>query len=72
MQRKTVLAKRGMSIDLEFGFFKIERGKTYTDDGTTVFDVYLGAGLEDGSFEIARPGPGTIVVRHPESNTYRR
>jgi hypothetical protein len=72
MRLKTVLAKRGMSIDLEYGLFKIEKGRTYTDDGTTIFDVYVSAGLADGSFEIAKPGPGTIVVSHPESRRRRR
>jgi hypothetical protein len=67
MRSKTVLAKRSMSVDLEYGLFRIEAGKTYTDDGTTVFDVYVSEGLADGSFELAKPGPGTIVVRHPES-----
>jgi hypothetical protein len=52
MRSKTVLA---------------EEGRTYTDDGTTVFDVYVSAGLADGSFEAAKHGPGTIVVSHPES-----
>ena len=70
--RKTVLAKQSMSVDLEYGMFRVEKGKTYTDDGTTVFDVYVSEGLADGSFEVARPGRDTIVVSHPESRKRRR
>jgi hypothetical protein len=72
MKSKTVLAKRSMQIDLEYGMFRIEAGKTYTDDGTTVFDVYLSDGLAQGWFEEARPGPNTITVSHPESRKRRR
>jgi hypothetical protein len=63
---KVVRAKRSMSIDLEYGMFDIEEGKTYVDDETTVFDVYIEAGLRDGSFEEALLGPDTIVVGRPE------
>jgi hypothetical protein len=56
-----------MSVDLEYGMLKIEAGKTYTDDGTTVFDVYIDAGLADGTFEKAQPCSNTIIVSHPES-----
>jgi hypothetical protein len=38
---KVVLAKRSQTIDLEYTMFHIEKGKTYLDDGTTVFDVYI-------------------------------
>jgi hypothetical protein len=72
MRLKTVLAKCGMSIDLEYGFFQIEEGKTYTDDGSTIFDVYVSAGLVDGSFEVARREPETIVVSHPENRKRQR
>jgi hypothetical protein len=72
MRRKTFLAKRSMSIDLEYGMFRIEEGKTYTDDGTTIFDVYVSDGLPKGWFEAARPGPDTIVVCHPESRKRSR
>jgi len=67
MESKTVRANRGMSIDLEYGFFNIEKGRTYTDDGTTIFDEYVSPGLIEVSFEIAKPDAGTIVVSHPES-----
>ena len=69
--RKTVLAKQSKSIDLEYGMFRIEEGKTYTDDGTTVFDVYVHDGLADGTLELAKPGRDTIVVSHPESRRRR-
>jgi hypothetical protein len=63
---KVVRAKRSKSIDLEYGMFDIEEGKTHVDDETTVFASYITAGLEDGSFEEALLGPDTIVVGHPE------
>jgi hypothetical protein len=69
--RKTVLAKQSKSIDLEYGMFRIEQGRTYTDDGTTVFDVYVADGLADGTFELAKPSRDTIVVSHPESRRRR-
>jgi hypothetical protein len=47
--------------------FKIVEGKTYEDDGTTIFDVYINAGLQDGSFERAASRPNTILVHHPEA-----
>src|SRR4029077_6068901 len=62
-----VLARKSQTIDLEYCMFKIVEGKTYEDDGTTVFDVYLGAGLQDESFERAARRPDTILVRHPEA-----
>lgn len=61
---KVVLAKRSQSIDLEYGMFRIEAGRTYLDDGTTIFDVYVAAGLADGSFEPAARRPDTIVVSY--------
>ena len=64
---RVVLANRSMSIDLEYGMFRIEKGKTYLDDETTVFDVYIDAGLKDGTFEVSTRRPDTIVVRHPEA-----
>ena len=48
--------------------FHIEKGKTYVDDGTTVFDAYIDAGLNDGTFEEAQRQPDTIVVTHPHGN----
>jgi len=47
--------------------FEIVEGKTYEDDGTTIFDVYINAGLQDGSFEKAGRRPDTILVHHPEA-----
>jgi hypothetical protein len=61
-----VLARKSQTIDLEYCMFKIVEGKTYEDDGTTIFDVYINAGLQDGSFETAAPRPDTILVHHPE------
>jgi hypothetical protein len=62
MMPKTVLVKQGSTIDLEFTDFKLEEGKTYYDDGTTVFDVYIHAGIEDGSMVAAVRRSDTIVV----------
>ena len=62
-----VLARKSQTIDLEYCMFKIVEGKTYEDDGTTIFDVYINAGLQDGSFEKAHPLPDTILVHHPEA-----
>ncbi len=62
-----VLAKKSMSIDLEYSTFKIVEGKTYEDDGTTVFDVYIAEGLRDGSFEKTGRRPDTILVHHPDA-----
>jgi len=50
-----------MTIDLEYCSFKIVAGKTYEDDGTTIFDVYWTEGLQDGSFERATRRPDTIL-----------
>jgi hypothetical protein len=61
-----VLAKKSKTIDLEYCMFKIE-GKTYEDDGTTIFEVYIYAGLGDGTFEKAIRRPDTILVHHPEA-----
>jgi hypothetical protein len=62
-----VLARKSQTIDLEYCMFKIVEGKTYEDDGTTIFDVYINAGLQDGSFEKAPRLPDTILVHHPEA-----
>jgi hypothetical protein len=62
-----VLARKSMSIDLEYCMFRIEAGKTYEDDGTTVFDVYIDEGLKDGSFENCKRRPDTVLVHHPYS-----
>jgi phosphoribosyl 1,2-cyclic phosphodiesterase len=65
---KVFLAKRSQTIDLEYTMFRIEEGKTYFDDGTTVFDVYIDAGLKDRAFEEAPRRPDTIIVTHPHGN----
>jgi hypothetical protein len=62
-----VLARKSLTIDLEYCMFKIVEGKTYEDDGTTIFDVYINAGLQDGSFEKAARRPDTMLVHHPEA-----
>lgn len=62
-----VLARKSMSIDLEYCQFRIEAGKTYEDDGTTVFDVYIDHGLKDGSFEKCDRRSDTILVHHPDA-----
>ncbi len=68
MPHATWLAKRSLSIDLEYdSSFEIKEGRTYTDDGTTVFGDYIC----DELFEPASPGPGTIVVTHPEPRRSR-
>lgn len=60
---KTVLVKRGSTIDLECcGFFKLEQGKTYYDDGTTVFETYIHGGIADGSLEPAKRQHDTVIV----------
>jgi hypothetical protein len=63
---RVVRANRSMKIDLEYGMFRIEKGKTYVDDETTIFDSYIDAFLEDGTFEEALLGSDTIVVSHPD------
>jgi hypothetical protein len=64
---RVVLAKRSMKIDLEYGIFRIEEGKTYLDNETTVFDAYIDEGLKDGSFEETLARHDTIVVDHPDT-----
>jgi hypothetical protein len=64
---RIVLAKRSMSIDLEFGIYRIDAGKTYLDNETTVFDTYIDDGLKDGTFEETTLRPDTIVVDHPDT-----
>jgi len=59
---KTVLVKRASTIDLEVCMFKLREGRTYYNDGTTVFDVYIEAGIADGSLEEAKRDRDTITV----------
>jgi hypothetical protein len=61
---KVVLVRRGKTIDLEYGMFKLEVGKTYYNDGTTIFDAYISEGIADGSLEPAARRPDTITVTH--------
>ena len=69
MTSKTWRAKRSRSIDLEFdSSFKIIAGKTYTDDGTTVFGDYVC----DELFEPASPVADTVVVSLPQSRKSRQ
>jgi hypothetical protein len=69
MPTKTWRAKRSLSIDLEYDTsYPIAQGKTYTDDGTTIFAEYVC----DELFEPATADPGTIVVSHPEARRSRK
>ena len=69
MSHKTWRAKRSLSIDLEYDTsFPITAGQTYTDDGTTIFGDYVCEEL----FEPGTPGPGTIVISHPEARRSRK
>jgi hypothetical protein len=60
---KTVLVIRGHTIDLECcGIYKLQEGRTYYDDGTTVFDAYIDGGIADGSLVEAKRGRDTITI----------
>jgi hypothetical protein len=60
---KTVLVKQTHIVDLECcGMFRLEAGKTYHDDRTTVLDVYIAGGIAEGWLEEAKRRPNTIVV----------
>lgn len=59
---RTVLAKRAHTVDLEFCMFKLEEGRTYYDDGTTLPSDYIQGGLADGWLEEAKRGRDTITV----------
>jgi hypothetical protein len=59
-----VLAKQSLKLDLEYGTFRIEKGRTYLDDGTTIFDVYR---CEPEWFEETTRRPDTIVISHPHA-----
>jgi hypothetical protein len=58
----TVLALKSRTVDLEFRMLKIEKWRTYYNDGISVFDVYIEEGLKDGSFAGAKRSRDTIVV----------
>ena len=58
----TYRCKRSFSGDLEYTMYDFVAGKTYTDDGTTVMDVYLA-----DYFEPADPDLGTILISHPDA-----
>lgn len=66
-RNRVVLANRSQSIDLEFTTLDIEAGRTYEDDGTTVFESYIVDGLRSGAFELAKRQPDTILVHHPDA-----
>ncbi|MDB5616895.1 hypothetical protein [Tardiphaga sp.] len=69
MPNQTWIAKRSLLIDIDFDSeYPITEGQTYTDDGTTTFGDYVC----DALFAPASPGPGTIVVTHPEARKSRR
>jgi hypothetical protein len=58
-----VLVKKAHTVDLECcGMFKLEKGRTYYDDGTTVFNAYIEGGIANGSLEEARRESNTITV----------
>lgn len=57
-----VYAMRSFTATLETRSVKIEAGKTYYDDGTEIFDVYVKDGLERGWFERCSRRADTIVV----------
>jgi len=42
--------------------FKLEKGRTYYNDGTTVFDAYISSGIADGSLVEAKRDRDTITV----------
>jgi hypothetical protein len=64
----TYRCKQSFSADLEFSMYRFEKGKTYTDDGTTVMDVYTNSG---NWFEPAERDASTITVTHPEARRRR-
>jgi len=66
-QNTIVLALKSQEIDLEYCQFEIETGKTYEDDGTTIFDVYIADGLKNGSFRKVARRADTILVHHPDA-----
>jgi hypothetical protein len=64
---KTVLVKEGRTIDLECcGMFKLQKGRTYYNDGSTIFDVYIEGGVAEGWLEEAARGRDTIIVSADE------
>lgn len=59
----TYRCKQSLEADLEYSTYQFERGRTYTDDGTTIMDVYTAGGR---FFERAEPDASTVTVTHPE------
>ncbi len=59
---KVVLVKQTHVVDLEDQEVTLEEGKTYYNDGTTVFDAYINDGIARGWLEKATRRPDTIVV----------
>ncbi|CCE06523.1 hypothetical protein BRAS3843_1740015 [Bradyrhizobium sp. STM 3843] len=64
----TYLCKKSCSADLEYSMYRFEKGRTYTDDGTTIMDVYTSS---DDWFEPTEPNASTITVTHPEARRRR-
>jgi hypothetical protein len=59
----TVLVIRPYIIDLECcGMFELEKGRTYYNDGTTVFDAYIEGGIASGSLVEAKRDRNTITI----------
>lgn len=64
----TYRCKQSFSADPEFPMYQFEKGKTYTDNDTTVMDVYVNGG---NWFEPAEPDASTITITHPEARRRR-
>jgi hypothetical protein len=64
----TYRCKQSFEADLEYSMYRFEKGRTYTDDGTTVMDVYVSGGKW---FEPAEPDASTITVTYPEARRRR-
>lgn len=59
---KVVLVKQTHVIDLEDQEVTLEEGKTYYNDGATIFDAYISDGIARGWLEKATRRPSTIIV----------
>ena len=58
----TYRCKHSFTGDFEYTMYKFVAGKTYTDNGTTVMDVYVA-----DYFEPAEPDANMILVHHPDA-----
>jgi hypothetical protein len=63
--KRAYRAKQSREIDLEYRFVLIEEGKTYADDGTTIFDAYTN---DEALFESAPLDADTIIFRYPHGS----